>query len=74
MIACTTDSAIISALLFGVTQIVIGWVGHSMAHNRHPLFLKYGRIGPALIGGFSLEWWSPKHNMHHVFTNSQLYD
>jgi fatty acid desaturase len=45
-----------------------------MAHNRHPLLLKYGRIGPALIGGFSLEWWSPKHNMHHIFTNSQLYD
>ena len=45
-----------------------------MAHNRHPLLIKYGRIGPALIGGFSLEWWSPKHNMHHIFTNSQLYD
>lgn len=21
-----------------------------------------------------MEWWSPKHNMHHIFTNSTLYD
>ncbi len=45
-----------------------------MAHNRHPLFMKYGRIVAAITGGFSLEWWSPKHNMHHIFTNSKLYD
>lgn len=45
-----------------------------MAHNRHPLFMKYGRIVAAVTGGYSLEWWSPKHNMHHIFTNSQLYD
>ncbi len=74
MIACTTESAIVSILLFAFTQIVSGWVGHSMAHNRHPFFLKYGRIVAAIVGGFSLEWWSPKHNMHHIFTNSQLYD
>lgn len=74
MIACTTNFAIVSTILFGFTQIVIGWVGHSMAHNRHPLFMKYGRIPAGIIGGFSLEWWSPKHNMHHIFTNSQLYD
>ncbi len=45
-----------------------------MAHNRHPLLMKWGRIVPGVIGGYSLEWWSPKHNMHHIFTNSQLYD
>jgi hypothetical protein len=54
MIACTTQYAVVSVLLHAFTQIVIGWVGHSMAHNRHPWFMKYGRIGPALIGGFSL--------------------
>jgi fatty acid desaturase len=64
----------VSIFLFGFTQIVIGWVGHSMAHNRHPIFMKYGSIPAGLIGGFSLSWWSPKHNMHHIFTNSQLYD
>ena len=40
--------------VFGFTQIVSGWVGHSMAHNRHPLFMKYGRIVPAITGGYSL--------------------
>lgn len=74
MIACTTENAVLSTLLFGFTQIVAGWVGHSMAHNRHPLFMKYGRVIPGITGGFSLEWWSPKHNMHHIFTNSKLYD
>lgn len=74
MIACTTQYAFVGILLHAFTQIVIGWVGHSMAHNRHPLLMKYGRIAPAIIGGFSLEWWSPKHNMHHIFTNSKLYD
>ena len=74
MIACTTENWILSILLFAFTQIVSGWVGHSMAHNRHPLFMKYGRLVAAVTGGFSLEWWSPKHNMHHIFTNSQLYD
>lgn len=74
LIACSTKIAFLSILLFGFTQIVIGWVGHSMAHSRHPLFMKYGSIASGLIGGFSLSWWSPKHNMHHIFTNSQLYD
>lgn len=74
LIACTTKYALISTLLFAFTQVVVGWVSHSMAHNRHPMLMKYGRIMPGLIGGFSLDWWSPKHNMHHMFTNSELYD
>lgn len=36
--------------------------------------MKVGRFFSAIIGGLSVEWWSPKHNMHHMFTNSQLYD
>ena len=54
MIACTTQSAIVSILLFAFTQVVSGWVGHSMAHNRHPWFMKYGRITAGITGGFSL--------------------
>jgi hypothetical protein len=54
LIACTTQNAIISILLFAFTQIVSGWVGHSMAHNRHPLFMKYGRFVAAITGGYSL--------------------
>jgi len=54
LIACTTGNAVLSTLLFAFTQIVSGWVGHSMAHNRHPFFMKYGRIVPAITGGYSL--------------------
>jgi fatty acid desaturase len=49
-------------------------MGHSMSHSRDLLLQKVGRVFASLCGGFSLEWWSPKHNMHHMFTNSQLYD
>jgi len=40
--------------MFAFTQIVSGWIGHSMAHSRHPLFMKYGRIIPGITGGYSL--------------------
>jgi len=32
------------------------------------------RIECALLGGFSIAWWNPKHNMHHMFTNIVKYD
>lgn len=71
---CFTSIGILSVICFGFAQAVIGWMGHSMAHNRDPLLQKVGGIFAALFGGFCLDWWSPKHNMHHMFTNSQLYD
>ena len=61
-------------LCFGFSQVVVGWMGHSMSHSRDPLLQKVGRVFASLLGGFCLEWWAPKHNMHHMFTNSQLYD
>ena len=64
----------VSALSFAFTQILVGWVGHSCAHSRDRKLNIFGQIEAALLGGFSLEWWSPKHNMHHMFTNIQKYD
>lgn len=52
----------------------MGWVAHSAAHNRNKKLNLFGRTCAAILGGFSLEWWSPKHNMHHMFTNIQKYD
>jgi fatty acid desaturase len=49
-------------------------VGHSAAHNRNIKLNTFGRYETAFFGGFSLEWWSPKHNMHHMFTNVEKYD
>ena len=72
--ACFTRIGIVSIVLFGFTQIVVGWMGHSMSHSRDKTLNQVGRIFASLVGGFCLEWWAPKHNMHHIFTNHQEYD
>lgn len=65
---------ILAILGFAFSQVVVGWMGHSAAHSRNFTLQKYGQKVASLVGGFSLEWWSPKHNMHHMFTNIQKYD
>lgn len=72
--ACFTSIGFVSIICFAFSQAVIGWMGHSMAHNRDLTLQKVGAIYASLFGGFCLDWWSPKHNMHHMFTNSMLYD
>ena len=72
--ACFTKIGILSILCFAFTQAVVGWMGHSSNHSRDKTLNKVGRIFASLAGGFCLDWWAPKHNMHHIFTNSQLYD
>lgn len=64
----------LSVTCFALSAILIGWIGHSAVHNRNPTLNIYGRVESALLGGFSTEWWSPKHNMHHMFTNIVKYD
>lgn len=72
--ACFTNIGVVSILGFALVQLVVGWMGHSMAHSRDKTLNFVGRVFSSLTGGFSLEWWAPKHNMHHIFTNSELYD
>jgi hypothetical protein len=72
--ACFTDVWWISIFGFGFTQMAVAWMGHSMTHSRCKTLHKIGCIFPALTGAFSSHWWCPKHNMHHIFTNSELYD
>lgn len=72
--ACFTNIGIVSIVLFGFTQIVVGWMGHSMSHSRDKTLNLVGRVFASLVGGFSLDWWAPKHNMHHIFTNHEQYD
>jgi len=74
MIGCMTKISVLSVLCFGLTQILNGWISHSAAHNRNRLLTKLGGYQSALLGGLSLCWWAPKHNMHHMFTNVQKYD
>lgn len=63
---------------FALCQVITGWAAHSAAHSRNPIVLSLGAVTmtstqkmASLLGGFSLNWWSPKHNMHHMFTNSK---
>jgi fatty acid desaturase len=69
LVGCLSEYVTLSILAFAFTQVVVGWLGHSAAHSRDPTLNKLGRVESSLIGGLSLGWWSPKHNMHHMFTN-----
>ena len=71
---CLGSITILCIICFGLCQIILGWICHSMAHSRVPTLQKLGDVFAPLIGGLSLTWWSPKHNAHHMFTNSLLYD
>lgn len=79
--ACFTTIPFLSILCFGLSQVVCGWLAHSMNHSRDKKLHKLGNvqvfltqvIGP-LLAGLSAPWWGYKHNMHHMFTNSTRYD
>ena len=70
-VAHTSEIFVVSALVFGVQQIITGWQAHSNAHSRNPTATLLGTRFASLLGGFSISWWSPKHNMHHMFTNTK---
>jgi len=54
VMSCFTSIGVLSILGFAFSQAVIGWMGHSMAHNRDPTLRKVGSWYAALFGGFSL--------------------
>jgi fatty acid desaturase len=74
IIGCITQIASVSIICFAFSQILTGWIGHSAAHSRDKNLNKFGRIESSLVGGFSMQWWSLKHNMHHMFTNIMKFD
>ena len=74
LLACFTKAWYIAIPAFTLSQVITGWVAHSMVHSRVPRIYNAGRIITPLIGGMCDSWWSPKHNAHHMFTNSLLYD
>lgn len=74
LIGCMTEYTLLSVICFAFSQVMICWIGHSAAHNRNKTLNFVGRCVSSLLGGLSLEWWNPKHNMHHMFTNIEKYD
>lgn len=71
---CFGSNWILVTIAFGVSQVLTGWIAHSMHHSRHPTVRSIGLIISPLVAGLTDSWWSPKHNAHHMFTNSLLYD
>lgn len=74
VIGLITEYNSLSIVCFALAQVLVGWMGHSGAHSRNKTLNIFGRVEASLLGGFSIEWWSPKHNMHHMFTNISKYD
>ena len=61
---------VLAAILLGLAMQQAGWLGHDMSHARNNAYCD--RVGPwlsAIAAGFDEQWWSEKHNTHHVLTN-----
>jgi hypothetical protein len=54
LIGCYIPIGIISIICFGFSQIVIGWMGHSMSHSRDFMLQKVGELFGSAFGGFCL--------------------
>ena len=57
-----------AAALIGIGMQQAGWLAHDYVHGRGEYCTRMRNFG-ALTNGFSGDWWSNKHNMHHSFTN-----
>lgn len=65
---------LIATVLIGLAMQQAGWVAHDYVHGRGGVSFVLGRALGGLVNGFSAEWWSDKHNTHHVHTNQMGVD
>jgi fatty acid desaturase len=66
--AAFTGHPIIATLLIGFAMQQAGWIAHDYIHARGAVPY-WNAVIMQWCNGFSREWWSHKHNTHHVFTN-----
>lgn len=59
----------LSACFLGIATLTAGWVGHHLDHSRDSKLRDIGNWFSPITLGFSLGWWSEKHNRHHVSCN-----
>ncbi|CAM44486.1 putative delta-6 fatty acid desaturase [Leishmania braziliensis MHOM/BR/75/M2904] len=63
-----------AVILIGLGMQQGGWLAHDFTHARG----KFARFLATTLGGmlnaFSVEWWSNKHNTHHIFVNRKGMD
>lgn len=66
---------LLSIVLIGVAMQQAGWLGHDMTHARNSPYCDFMlRFVSGWINGFDRNWWSYKHNTHHVVTNHVTLD
>jgi len=63
----------IAMLLMGIGTQQAGWIAHDYIHGRDAGNKFLGYIFASWTG-LSRDWWSHKHNTHHVFPNRKEYD
>jgi len=54
--------------VIGLMMQQAGWIGHDYIHARGKVPY-WNAVCMQWANGFSRQWWSNKHNTHHVYTN-----
>jgi len=60
---------LLAMVFLGLGMQQAGWIGHDYNHGRGKLSYFLGRFIGGFVNGFSAQWWSDKHNTHHVHPN-----
>ena len=65
-----TTSPWLATVALGLAMQQAGWLGHDMVHARNSTYCSVMvNVLAGWIAGFDRNWWSNKHNTHHVLTN-----
>ncbi len=71
----STTYPLLAVVLIGVAMQQAGWLGHDMTHARNSTYNDTMlQFVSGWINGFDRNWWSHKHNTHHVLTNHVTLD
>ena len=78
MVATSTTSHLLGAVLMATFWQQLAFVGHDIGHNAisHSKAKdnSIGIIIGNILGGISLGWWKHSHNVHHIVCNSVEHD
>lgn len=65
---------LVAMLLLGLGMQQAGWIGHDYSHGRGSVSWWLAHAMAGLVNAFSYNWWSNKHNTHHVHPNQHGVD
>ncbi|KEG13151.1 delta-6 fatty acid desaturase [Trypanosoma grayi] len=65
---------VLAVFMIGMGMQQGGWLAHDYGHARGKFSHLLGITLGGLVNGFSLSWWSHKHNTHHTFPNRKQHD